>query len=296
MSFFGPPVFAAQAPMQIRFGSQPFQSHNNKTNSSSQQYEGRCTMYRMDKGFGFISRSSDHRSFFAHITNTSDGSPLTVGNLYSFNVGPGIKGKPPQAINITSKMIQPQYYPFQNQVLIHTQPQMPLQTQVQSPKKNNQVENNVAPASAKGNNASEEKRDNHSGTEKRNNTDDKNFAKQQAQIAFETRKLELWYNELSLNEKTLHMIESEVLSEAKKCSSGGAVVVLDNAFKMTEYPKEIVGKFADQIEESIILDGSNKHWVTQQILHSVGMARTDIQEARKVQCLYVLRRIDIYFV
>ena len=59
---------------------------------------GQITFYNIGKGFGFLALGP--RSIFFHTRNFQSGFQPVVGRWVEFELGPGLPGKPPQAINV----------------------------------------------------------------------------------------------------------------------------------------------------------------------------------------------------
>ena len=60
---------------------------------------GQIASWNHERGFGFV-ETANGRKYFYHIHNWASDDVPVIGALVQFDLGPGLAGKPDQAINI----------------------------------------------------------------------------------------------------------------------------------------------------------------------------------------------------
>ena len=60
---------------------------------------GTIVRWEANRGFGFV-RTASGRDYFAHIKHWNENDPPAVGRTVEFEIGPGVKGRNEQAVNV----------------------------------------------------------------------------------------------------------------------------------------------------------------------------------------------------
>eukprot|EP01084_Bolivina_argentea_P142980 251157_1 len=88
--------------------------------------------------------------------------------------------------------------------------------------------------------------------------------------------------ELQAAMETLKTINDESSGTSRKLKHKNCQIVVNSCFNMTDYPQEVAGQLISNVEECVVLQGSNRLWVSQQIVHAVSRARVGLSPLERI--------------